>query len=254
MKTETMMASEEKINGRFYTPEFIVNDLLDLSGYYGQAILKKHVIDNSCGDGAFLVTIVDRYCKEFLKSNDDLRMLSEELAVYIHGIEIDERESKKCIERLNNVILYYGVNDVYWDINCADTLTVDKYNGKMDFVLGNPPYVRVHNLVKSYENIRSFSFSQRGMTDLYIIFYEIGLKMLKKNGVLGYITPSSFFSSLAGRYMRRYLIQNNLFRIGGLLLVAIVYIFALNQHKYNMPAYREPLYSKIVEYLQNDDM
>jgi len=55
-----------------------------------------------------------------------------------------------------------------------------------------------------------------------------------------------------GEYL--YLIQNNLFRIGGLLLVAIVYIFAMNQHKYNMPAYREPLYSKIVEYLQNDDM
>lgn len=55
-----------------------------------------------------------------------------------------------------------------------------------------------------------------------------------------------------GEYL--YLIQNNLFRIGGLLLVSIVYIFAMNQHKYNMPSYREPLYSKIVEYLQNDDM
>lgn len=55
-----------------------------------------------------------------------------------------------------------------------------------------------------------------------------------------------------GEYL--YLIQNNLFRIGGLLLVAIVYIFAMNQHKYNMPSYREPLYSEIVEYLQNDDM
>ena len=38
-----------------------------------------------------------------------------------------------------------------------------------------------------------------------------------------------------GEYL--YLIQNNLFRIGGLLLVAIVYIFAMNQHKYNMPSY-----------------
>lgn len=55
-----------------------------------------------------------------------------------------------------------------------------------------------------------------------------------------------------GEYL--YLIQNNLFRIGGLLLVAIVYIFAMNQHKSNMPSYREPLYSEIVEYLQNDDM
>ena len=61
-----------------------------------------------------------------------------------------------------------------------------------------------------------------------------------------------FYDTGIGEYL--YLIQNNLFRIGGLLLVAIVYIFAMNQHKYNMPSYREPLYSKIVEYLQNDDM
>ena len=48
------------------------------------------------------------------------------------------------------------------------------------------------------------------MTDLYIVFYEIGLKMLNKNGILGYITPSSFFTSLAGKYMRSHLINNNL--------------------------------------------
>ena len=69
MKAEAITLSEEKLNGRFYTPEFIVNNVLDLSGYHGQTILKKHSIDNSCGDGAFLVAIVDRYCKEFLKYN-----------------------------------------------------------------------------------------------------------------------------------------------------------------------------------------
>ena len=53
----------EKANGRVYTPDYIVKNLLDLAGYYEENILKKHVVDNSCGDGAFLVEIVDRYCK-----------------------------------------------------------------------------------------------------------------------------------------------------------------------------------------------
>ena len=210
MHDELVTLSTEKINGRFYTPEFIVNNILDLSGYHGQSILKKHVIDNSCGDGAFLIVIVDRYCNEFLKLNNDLRILSEELSEYIHGIEIDENESKMCIENLNNIIRKYGLNRVNWDINCTDTLTVDRYNGKMDFVLGNPPYVRVHNLGRSFDNIKKFSFAQNGMTDLYIVFYEIGLRMLNENGVLGYITPSSFFNSVAGEYMRLHLVNNNL--------------------------------------------
>lgn len=210
MKAESLALSTEKLNGRFYTPEFIVNNVLDLSSYHGQTILKKHAIDNSCGDGAFLVAIVNRYCNEFLKTNNDLQILSEELSTYIHGIEIDEIETKKCIENLKSTVRQYGLNSVNWDINCDDTLTVDKYNGKMDFVLGNPPYVRVHNFGSSFDHIKKFSFAQNGMTDLYIVFYEIGLKMLNENGILGYITPSSFFNSLAGKYMRSYLANKNL--------------------------------------------
>lgn len=209
MKTEVVI-SAEKLNGRFYTPKFIVENVLDLSGYQGQRILKKHTIDNSCGDGAFLIAIVDRYCKEFLKRNSNLQSLSKELSNYIHGIEIDENECHKCIKNLNNVVKQYGLNKVCWDINCNDTLYVEKYNGKMDFVLGNPPYIRVHNLGDSFNNIKQFSFAQSGMTDMYIVFYEIGLKMLNEKGTLGYITPSSFFSSLAGKYMRVYLVNNNL--------------------------------------------
>ncbi len=210
MKEEASRVSTEKSKGCFYTPEFIVNEILDLSSYCGGAILEKHVIDNSCGDGAFLVSVVKRYCNEFLKINNDLQKLTEELSVYIHGIEIDEIASKKCIENLNKAVGFYGLNGVEWDINCADALTVDEYNGKMDFVLGNPPYVRVHNLGGSVDEIKKFSFAQNGMTDLYIVFYEIGLKMLNENGILGYITPSSFFNSIAGKYMRRHLVNNNL--------------------------------------------
>ncbi len=210
MKENSLVVSPEKLNGRFYTPEFIVNNVLDLSSYHGQTILKKHAIDNSCGDGAFLMAIVNRYCNEFLKNSSNLETLSEELSTYIHGIEIDKIESKKCVENLNSTISRYGLNNVNWDINCADTLKIDKYNGKMDFVLGNPPYVRIHNLGNSFEYIKKFSFAQKGMTDLYIVFYEIGLKMLNQNGILGYITPSSFFNSLAGKYMRLHFVNNNL--------------------------------------------
>lgn len=210
MKLETTTISTEKLKGRFYSPQYIVDNILNLSGYHGQTILKKHAIDNSCGDGAFLVAMVNRYCKEFLQYCSDLQSLSEELSNYIHGIEIEETECRKCIENLNRTVEQYGLNCVKWDVICADALSVDKYNGKMDFVLGNPPYVRVHNLGSSFDSIKKFSFSKNGMTDLYIVFYEIGLKMLNESGILGYITPSSFFNSLAGKYLRSHLVQNNL--------------------------------------------
>ena len=206
----TKKITESKSNGRVYTPLFIVENVLNSSGYIGEKISRKHIIDNSCGDGAFLVEIVRRYCAEHFKHNADKSVIKEELETFIHGIEIDEIECQRCIENVSSVARSFGLEDINWDINCANTLGVDKYNGKMDFVVGNPPYVRVHNLGDSYDNIKAFEFSQNGMTDLYIVFYEIGLKMLNDTGVLGYITPSSYFNSVAGDYMRDYLVQNNL--------------------------------------------
>lgn len=209
MKASISNITIQKSNGKFYTPEFIVDNILDLCGYYGNNILKKHIMENSCGEGAFLVEIVDRYCKACLSMGMSVPSISKDLSIYIHGIEIDKYECYKCIENLNSVAQRYGIENVAWDIICADTLSIQKYNKKMDFVIGNPPYVRVHNLGDSFNEIKKFSFAQSGMTDLFIVFYEIGLNMLNEKGILGYITPSSFFSSIAGSYMRKYFVDNN---------------------------------------------
>ena len=198
-----------KTHGRIYTPDYIVYNIFDLAGYRGQKILKKHVIDNSCGDGAFLTLIVKEYCLEFLKQSQDLNLLKEELETYIHGIELDELEADKCKENMKNIALQYGVS-FNPDVLATNTLDVHKYDGKMDYVLGNPPYVRVHNLGESYSQIKSFKFAESGMTDLYITFYEVGLNMLNKDGVLSYIAPSSWFTSVAGGNMRKYFEENNL--------------------------------------------
>lgn len=208
-----MQKKEEakKTKGRVYTPSFIVKNILDMAHYVGDTVLAKHVIDNSCGDGAFLCEIVDRYCSAALEQKMSVEKLRAQLETYIHGIEIDPSEHKKCLENLDITIKKHGIlSYVSWDVICADALTVDKYNGKMDFVLGNPPYVRVHNLNDSFDMAKKFSFAQNGMTDLYIVFYEIGIKMLNENGTLGYITPSSFFNSLAGSFMRNYLVREGL--------------------------------------------
>lgn len=50
--------TKTKNNGQVYTPDFLVSNILDYVGYTDGNILQKHVIDNSCGDGAFLCCIV----------------------------------------------------------------------------------------------------------------------------------------------------------------------------------------------------
>lgn len=243
--------SAKKSKGRVYTPNYIVKNILDMAHYTRDSILNKHVIDNSCGDGAFLCEIVDRYCNMATKNNIAIDELKVQLETYIHGIEIEPIEHKKCLDNLNAIVKKYKITvAIEWDIICADALKVNKYNGKMDFVLGNPPYVRVHNLDDSFNTAKKFSFAQDGMTDLYIVFYEIGLKMLNKNGILGYITPSSFFNSLAGNYMRKYLVQENLIE----KLVDLKHYQAFNTTTYTTIVILNKQHcSNKLEYYQFDD-
>lgn len=198
--------TESKTYGRVYTPKFLVDIILDHTGYtVYDNIVGKHIIDNSCGDGAFLIEVVSRYCKVFNGTTDEL---AAHLQTYIHGIEIDKDERDKCVANLNKVVSQYGIASINWDVLCADTLTISTYNAKMDYVVGNPPYVRVHNLESSYDNVKTYKFANGGMTDLYLVFFEIGFNMLKPNGQLCYITPSSWLSSVAAENMRRYILTS----------------------------------------------
>lgn len=239
-----------KSNGRTYTPDYIVNNILDLSGYVQNNIIRKHVIDNSCGDGAFLVKVVERYCKQAQLLAFGKKEIKQDLETYIHGIDIDPGECEKCIRNVSAVAFQYGVKNVRWDIVCDNALTLSRFNGKMDFVVGNPPYVRVHNLESSFDLAKTFSFAQSGMTDLYIVFYEIGLKMLNESGVLGYITPSSYFNSLAGSYMRQFLVQNNLIDI----IVDLKHFQAFNTTTYTViTVLKKDRSPKSIDYYQFDE-
>ncbi len=198
---------KEKRFGQIFTPPYLVDDILDFSGYSGSAILHKHAIDNSCGDGAFLVAMARRYCDAFscAHDKDDKKTLAKQLGKFIHGIEKDEISHAACMARMRQMESELSLPPVNWDIRCADALRVRDFDGHMDFVIGNPPYVRVHNLENTFAQVKQHAFCGGGMTDLYLVFYEIGLNMLASGGRLCYIAPSSWINSVAGQHMRAYL-------------------------------------------------
>lgn len=196
-----------KLYGRIYTPHYLVKLMLDYVGYVGsEEILCKHIIDNSCGDGAFLVEVVRRYCNAHLSVGGRLEDLKQNLATYIHGIEIDPQECRACRQNLDSAVEVFGLTDVCWDVICKDTLATSHHNGKMDYVVGNPPYVRVHNLSDgTYQHVKKFAFAQGGMTDLFVVFFEIGFRMMSTGGKMCLITPNSWLNSVAGGVLRSYL-------------------------------------------------
>ena len=207
MKEESSNYRKKNV-GQIFTPIPMVKLILDFAGYSGERILCKHIIDNSCGEGAFLGEAVHRYCRQFLSLCKNRDRLKQELATYIHGIEIEPVTYHRCIEILDEVAKIYGVRDVAWDVHCANTLHVDTYDGRMDFVVGNPPYVRVHNLKENYDDVKRYASAEKGMTDLYIVFLEIGFRMMQPKGSMTLITPSSWLTSKAGATIRKSLVRS----------------------------------------------
>lgn len=201
-----------KEHGQIFTPAYIVTLMLDFAGYNGRDILQKTVMENSCGNGAFLIEIVNRYCRAFLCQSDDKAELKRHLETYIYGIEKDALVYAECIDRLNHFMEEnFGIKDVVWQIENNDALMIyNHYHEKMDFIIGNPPYVRIHNFLSTQRQIKSFSFTDEGMSDIYLAFFEIGFSMLSKQGKMCLITPCSCLKSKAGRRFRDYLRQNRI--------------------------------------------
>ncbi len=192
--------------GEVFTPNYLVKNILNFVDYKDN-ILEKHIIDNSCGNGAFLIEIVQRYCDKYIELNKTTNGLKGNLEKYIHGVEIDNDNYQSCLKNLDLVVEYYKLNKVEWNIINGNTLDIDIFNEKMDFVVGNPPYVRIHNLDNNI-NLNKFKLIDNGMIDLYIIFFEVGFKMLNEKGKMCLITPNSFLSSLAGKPLRKYIINS----------------------------------------------
>lgn len=201
-------------NEQVFTPEWVVQLMLNKVGYTPRENIRdKHVIDNSCGDGAFLCEVVDRYIKSCVINSVPKRKMVEGLEHYVHGIEINDFLCMKTVARLNAVAARYSVDGVKWDIVCGDAFEQGRFMSSMDFVVGNPPYCKVHDLdVEQRERMKNYSGAYKGAFDMYIEFYELGFRMLREDGKLIYITPSTWINNLAAENMRKWLVANKRLR------------------------------------------
>lgn len=84
--------------------------------------------------------------------------------------------------------------------------------GGFDVVIGNPPYVVIEganrnerHLVYFREHFQSASYK----VDLYHLFIEKGLNLLRTSGKLGFITPSNYLSNKGVRTLRHFILQNS---------------------------------------------
>lgn len=212
------------------------NAKAELSFWYAwrERLKSLRILDPACGSGAFLVAAFDYLALEYKRINDTLHDLTGAYDVFdlnktilnhnLYGVDLNAEsveitrlslwlktaERGKPLANLdhaircgNSVVADSGVDKhaFDWQANFPQVFA----DGGFDVVLGNPPYVRMELLkpIKPYLEKHYAVASDRA--DLYAYFFELGLKLLKPEGKLGYISSSTFFRTGSGERLRQHL-------------------------------------------------
>ncbi|MEM5877572.1 MAG: N-6 DNA methylase [Candidatus Aenigmatarchaeota archaeon] len=200
-----------KRTGAVYTPEFVIDSILDYIEY--NPYKYQSVLDPACGDGRFIIKIAERIISLNEKKNKTISFLEN-----LHGWDIDKQAIDKAKNAFDELLqkhrLEYNVdkNFVVRDSLMYYSNVLQNTTELYDLVIGNPPYVRAHNIEEKYKKyLRSnFIFCSHGAVDLYLAFIELGLYLLKENGILAYIIPNSWMYSDNSKIFRDYVFSKKL--------------------------------------------
>jgi methylase of polypeptide subunit release factors len=192
--------TDRKLNGAFFTPDYIIDFIINEV----KPQPKDKNLDPSCGCGAFLIGLTDYYKKTFDKPVKSI------IKENIFGSDILAYN----IHRTKLLLTIYALQhdeileESDFNLFHQDSLKAD-WNLSFDTVVGNPPYVKFQDLSDENRNYlaKNWTTVEGGTFNLYFAFFELGYKLLKPTGRLGYITPNNYFTSLAGEAMRRFFQQ-----------------------------------------------
>jgi len=94
-------------------------------------------------------------------------------------------------------------------IVCANSLLDMPFpENSFDVVIGNPPYVRQEAIKEQKEALSQKYEVYTGTADLYVYFYELGIRLLKPNALTGFICSNKFFRAKYGENLRKYILDN----------------------------------------------
>jgi len=183
----------KKENGVVFTPIWVVDFMVEKI-FNGQKISgDEKILDAGCGEGIFATTAAQTFAKLTGKN------ISDVIEQNIYFADISDEYIEKTKQNLQKLS-----KDKIKKFNAiTDDFCFHNFNEKFDFIIGNPPYVRIQNLNGRKEQLqKNYITASNGSIDLYFCFFEQALNLLNKNGKIAFITPNSHFYSAAGKNLR----------------------------------------------------
>ncbi len=183
--------------GVYYTPPALSKHLIHMTEQAGADWRQATVLDPACGGGAFLAPVARRMLDSLKDLSPEARV--EHLSFNLAGMEIDPFAAW-----LAQVFLEIVVREICPEVEdklpkivrVRDTLQDESIQTRFDVVIGNPPYGRVR---LSKVDRGRFKRSLYGHANLYGLFTDQALSLVREGGYVAYVTPTSF---LSGQYFK----------------------------------------------------
>ncbi|MBO4857975.1 MAG: Eco57I restriction-modification methylase domain-containing protein [Treponema sp.] len=190
-----------------FTPKDYVEKLISCIEYanpYG-----KKLLENSCGVGNILGSIVKKYIDNCKALNFSKKKIAQGLASDIYGVEIDFEAYQECINNLNSILLAEEIPFVNWQIFNLDFFDWNP-NCKFSYIIGNPPYITYQELPEEDRVYlrKTYKSCSKGKFDYCYAFIEKSIELLNDEGKFAYLIPSSIFKTVYGYNLRNILISH----------------------------------------------
>jgi hypothetical protein len=192
--------------GVVYTKRWVVELLLDLSGYCSDInLVDTLAIEPAAGDGAFLGPMVERLVESCRNLGRSLSECQNSLIAY----ELDEESAARARAFVQSILMNRGVRCPLakrlaeaWVLN-RDYL-FDTDSRQADFIIGNPPYIRLEDIPEETASVYRNAYpTMRGRADLYVAFFEAALRQLKTGGVCAFICADRWMRNQYGAELRQ---------------------------------------------------
>jgi hypothetical protein len=218
-----MNAAVEKIalagniseRGAIFTKREVVDFILGIIGYdVSKKLYENRIIEPSFGKGDFLLPIIDRLIISWQthskENSTDLTLLGNA----VRGVELHRETFLKTRDVIVDKLLQAKftastANDLTSKWLIQGDFLLEQYDGLFDYVVGNPPYVRLEMipspLLTEYRSRYKTMFDR---ADIYIAFYERSLSLLLEGGALGFICSDRWVKNRYGSILRYFISKN----------------------------------------------
>ena len=140
----------------------------------------------------------------------NLRKQIDDLSWQLIEATLTEQKNDSALKKLEQLKESNTKPFFLWHLYFAE---VFEEKGGFDIVIGNPPYVNIRKVDKDTKQAYQKHYSSAsGQYDLYVLFIEKSLSLLKKNGYVSLITPNKFLISSYGKNIRKIIAEKTILK------------------------------------------